>query len=76
MNEPDDAWADLIEALQILSTGRANSYSVFHCEHDTLLAMADPDKFTGEQKARLDELGFFVGEEFEGCFTSFRYGSA
>ena len=76
MSTTRDAWADLIEALQLLSTGRSNNIAPFHCEHDTLLVMADPEKFTEAQKARLDELGFFEGEELEGCFTSFRYGSA
>lgn len=67
--------SDLIEALTIfLKYG--NPRNPTHCEHDTLSVMEiDPDDVTAKDRARLDELGFFVSEA-DGCFQSFRYGSA
>ncbi len=65
---------DLIEALQIfLKYG--DPYAPFNCDHDVLWVNIDPDLVSDEDKARLDELSFFIGEEYEGGFTSFRYGS-
>jgi len=65
----------LIEALNIfLKYG--NPVRPTHCEHDILLVMIDPEIVSDEDKKKLDELGFFVGIEFEECFSSFRYGSA
>ncbi len=69
------AWADLLEAIELLAKHQNNEISPFHCEHDQLTVAADPAAFTDDEIARLDELGFTadVGQE---CFYSFRYGSA
>lgn len=63
---------DLIEALTILSKYTDAEYPT-HCEHDELTVCVDPAKVSDVDKARLDELGFFVSEE--DCFKSFRFGS-
>ncbi len=68
------AWADLIEGLMMLAHNRSNDISPFHCEHDQLTIMADPDQFTAEELAKLDAMGFHAGDE--GTFYSFRFGSA
>jgi hypothetical protein len=66
----------LIEALQIFRKYDNPSYPT-HCEHDVLMICGiDPEKVSEEDKKKLDELGFFVGEEFPDTFISFRYGSA
>lgn len=66
---------DLIEALQIFLK-YADPYSPTHCEHDELqIAGISPEEVSEQDKARLDELGFFVSEETE-AFMSFRFGSA
>jgi len=69
--------SDLIEALQILLK-YGNPHCPTHCEHDILtICGIEPDAVTPEDKARLDKLGFFVGEEYgEPAFHSFRFGSA
>jgi len=66
---------ELIEALQILAKYAKPKHPT-HCEHDVLIVLVDPEAVSNKDKIRLVELGFFVGEEFPGCFTSFRYGSA
>ena len=68
------AWQDLIEAIELLSQHPTSSVSPFHCEHDELWVMADPEEFTAEELERLDHLGFFT--DGEGGFKSYRYGSA
>lgn len=65
----------LIQALQIFAK-YGDPYSPTHCEHDILLVMIDPSIVSDEDKKKLDELGFFVGEEYDGCFSSYRFGSA
>ena len=66
---------DLIEALTIFRK-YANPRNPTHCSHDQLAIMdVDPAEVTDEDKARLDDLGFFVDEDEE-CFISFRFGSA
>lgn len=72
---PPPAWADLLEGLTLLAKHRSNDVSPFHCEHDELTVMADPAKFSTDELARLDELGFHPGG-YEETFTSFRFGSA
>lgn len=67
------AWADLFEALALLATHQNNDLSPFHCSHDQLTVMADPAAFTAEEIARLDALGFHVGDD---SFYSWKYGSA
>lgn len=70
-----DAWADLINGLGILRHGRTSDISPTHCEHDKMWVMADPEKFTADQIEQLDRLGF-IADQSEGCFYSFRFGSA
>ncbi len=68
----------LIEALQILLKYGNPSYPT-NCEHDSLIICGiDPRKVSEVDKAKLDELGFFVSDEYdeEGNFVSFKYGSA
>lgn len=68
---------DLIEALQILLK-YGDPYFPTHCEHDVLtIAEIKPADVSDEDKTRLDELGFHVGNEV-GIeeFASFRFGSA
>ena len=65
---------DLIEALQIfLKYG--NPHSPTNCSHDVLWVNINPEDVSDEDKARLDELSFFVSEEDGYGFTSFRFGS-
>jgi hypothetical protein len=67
---------ELIEALQILLKYGNPTYPT-HCEHDVLTIVGiSPDLVSDEDKARLDELGFFVSNEYGDGFQSFRYGSA
>lgn len=65
----------LIQALQIfLKYG--NPEWPTHCEHDVLwICGIQPDQVSEEDKAKLDELGFFVDED-DNHFKSYRYGSA
>jgi hypothetical protein len=68
---------DLIKALTIfLKYG--NPRNPTHCEHDVMtICGIDPDKVSDEDKATLDDLGFFVSAEYgDECFKSFRFGSA
>lgn len=65
----------LIQALQIFLKYGNPKYPT-HCEHDELrICGIEPSDVSVEDIARLNELGFFI-EEGEGCFMSFRYGSA
>jgi len=66
---------DLIKALQIfLKYG--NPSAPTHCEHDIMyICGIDHNTVTDEDKAKLDELGFYFNE-YENCFTSYRFGSA
>lgn len=65
---------DLIAALQIFRK-YGNPKWPTHCEHDVLtICGISPDDVSKEDKAKLDELGFFVDEEEE-CFCSFHFGS-
>ena len=70
---------ELIEALQILLKYGDPGYPT-HCEHDVMIICGiDPRKVSDVDKAKLDELGFFVTDEYDeeaGNFTSFKYGSA
>lgn len=69
--------SDLIEALTILLR-YGNPRHPTHCEHDVMLIVGiDPDDVSAEDKKRLDELGFFVSDEYgEEGFQSYRFGSA
>jgi len=68
---------DLIKALQILLK-YGNPYAPIHCEHDIMTVVGiDPATVSKEDKKQLDELGFFVGDEYgEPAFHSYRFGSA
>lgn len=68
-----DHWADLIEALTLLSKHQTGPFPT-HCEHDELWVMSDPDQFTDEELERLEELGFRPSDE--ASFTSYLFGSA
>lgn len=67
----------LIEALQIFLKYGNPAYPT-HCEHDVLTIMGiDPEAVSAEDTKKLDELGFFVSDEWgEPQFRSYRYGSA
>ena len=66
---------DLIKALQIFLKYDNPDYP-FHCEHDYLYVDIDSEKVSEEDKAELDELGFFIDEEYSGFgFGSYKYGS-
>lgn len=67
----------LIEALQIFLKYGDPQWPT-HCEHDVLtICGIEPADVSDEDKAKLDELGFFVSSEYgEEQFQSFRYGSA
>ena len=68
--------SELIESLQILKKYGDPDYPT-HCEHDVLyICGVDPSDVSDEDKKRLDDLGFFVGDEGGECFMSFKYGSA
>lgn len=66
--------SDLIKALQIF-VKYGDPYSPLNCSHDTLWVDINPELVRAEDKAELDELGFFVSEEDAGGFTSYRFGS-
>lgn len=56
---------DLIEALQILLKYGNPAYPT-HCEHDELTIHGyDPEKFSEEDKQRLQQLGFEIAIEGE-----------
>lgn len=65
---------DLIEALGIFSKYALPEYPT-QCAHDTLYVNVDPALVSEADRARLEELGFFVAGEEAGGFTSFRFGS-
>jgi hypothetical protein len=68
---------DLIAALQILLK-YGDPYSSTHYEHDVLtICGISPADVSDGDKAELDKLGFFIGDEYgEESFQSFRFGSA
>lgn len=68
---------DLIKALQILLK-YGNPRNPTDCSHDTLtICGINPGDVSEEDKKTLDELGFFVSDEYgDEYFMSFRYGSA
>lgn len=68
---------DLIEALSIFLKYKDLEYPT-HCEHDVLSIMGiTKDEVSEEDQKKLVELGFLWSkDEDEGCWISFRYGSA
>lgn len=67
-----DYWEDLIVGLSILRRHQTGPFPT-HCEHDELWVMSDPTKYSGEELAELDKLGFFVSDD---GFKSYQFGSA
>ena len=66
---------DLIEALNIFLKYK-DAFSPTHCEHDVMLVVGiEKDAVSEADVKRLDELGFFWSDEYDG-WASFRYGSA
>ena len=68
---------DLIKALKIFSKYMAKDERwPTHCSHDLLAVCGGIEEGTvnDEDKAVLDELGFFWSEEHD-CWASFRFGS-
>lgn len=67
---------DLIEALTIFRKYK-NVARPTHCEHDVLMIMAvTQDEVSAEDQKRLGELGFLWSAYDDGCWQSFRFGSA
>ena len=64
----------LIEALQIFRK-YGNPQFPTHCEHDVMTVMIDPAVVSIDDALRLDELGFFPGEDGD-VFMSYTFGSA
>lgn len=67
----------LIEALSIFAKYQ-DLANPTHCEHDVLQIMGITwDEVTEEDRAKLHGLGFvWSNSDGEGCWKSFRYGSA
>ena len=66
---------NIIKALEIFLKYDNPEYP-FHCEHDKLYVNIDPEKVSDEDIVELDNLGFFVDEEWGGDgFASYKYGS-
>ena len=76
-NETPTGLDALIRALQIFRKYGNPSYPT-HCEHDILtICGISPEDVSVEDEKELDELGFFVSEEYgELCFQSHRFGSS
>lgn len=70
---------DLIEALTIFLKYK-NVYNPTHCEHDVLQVMGiTEEEVSEEDRKRLSELCFnwsATGNGGDGCWISYRYGSA
>lgn len=75
LSDIPQAWADLIKALVMLARAQTDDISPLWCKHDELNVCATAEKFTPEEIALLDELGFHVNSDEDG-FYSFRFGSA
>ena len=66
---------DLIEALQIFQKYADLRYPI-NCEHDELnIVGIEKEAVSEEDQKRLEDLDFFWSEH-NGCFISFRFGSA
>jgi len=67
---------DLIAALQIFAK-YGNPYNPTHCEHDVLqICGIDPSKVSEDDVKELKTLGFFISDDGEEHFRSYRFGSA
>lgn len=68
---------DLLEAFTIFNKYISGKTYPTHCEHDVMSVQCDPEIVSDEDKARLQGLGFIIGSgDNDGCFVSFRFGSA
>jgi hypothetical protein len=66
----------LIEALTIFAKYKDVERPT-HCEHDVLTIMAVTlEEVSEEDQKKLDELGFIWDASDDGCWISYRYGSA
>jgi hypothetical protein len=70
------AWADLIEALNLLATHQNNDTSPLQCNHEMLTVHADPNAFDLDELKLLADLGFRPYENDGEAFYSYRFGSA
>ncbi|MCP5019601.1 MAG: hypothetical protein GY938_30610 [Ketobacter sp.] len=69
---------DFIKAMRLFQKYmEKDDRTPFHCEHDVLgVCCVKPDDVSAEDKATLDDLGFFVSNEWgDPVFFSFRFGS-
>ena len=66
---------DLIEALTILLKYGNPEYPTV-CEHDILYIWIDPADVSNEDLEKLNSLGVFPSDDLNGCFISYKYGSA
>lgn len=71
---PEVGFAQLIEAFKIFLK-YDNPETPTHCEHDVMYIQIDWNIVSDEDKATLDDLGFFEDRN-NGTFKSYRYGSA
>lgn len=71
--EMPKSWSDLIEALTLMSKHPMPESGPTRCAQDELIVCVDDTKFTPEEIARLDELGFSVGSA--GGFYSYEFGN-
>lgn len=71
--ETEQYWPNLIKAIQLLEKHKRSNWP-FNCSHDMLWVNSNPDQFTPEEIAQLDDWGFSVDEDRMG-FYSFVYGS-
>lgn len=65
---------DLIKAFQIFSKYSKSKYPT-NCSHDLLFVDVNPELVSKEDIKILDTLGFFISQEFDDGFSSFRFGS-
>ena len=66
---------DLIEALQIFLKYGNPYYPIEGGWQELYTRGIDPAVVSAEDTARLSELGFFVREEGDKCFESYRFGA-
>lgn len=65
---------DILEAFQIFAKYSDDNYPT-GCEHDIMYVYVNPEIISLPDTERLEELGFSVNEN-DGCFVSYRFGSA
>jgi hypothetical protein len=60
-------YSEAFEIFAKYGEGRFNTYA----EHDIIYAGPDPAIVSDEDKKRLSELGWFIGEDTQNCFSCF-----